>query len=67
MDVALFSSIRRGAKQRRTKRAAAHDEPRPFTLERLLTTYAHIQVRARVRARLTTYAHIQVRARVRAH
>ena len=43
MDVALFSSIRRGAKQRRTKRATAHDEPRPFTLERLLTTYAHIQ------------------------
>ena len=43
MDVALFSSIRRGAKQRRTKRNAAHDEPRPFTLERLLTTYAHIQ------------------------
>ena len=39
----LFSSIRRGAKQRRTKRNAAHDEPRPFTLERLLTTYAHIQ------------------------
>ena len=43
MDVALFSSIRRGAKQRRTKRTQAHDEPRPFTLERLLTTYAHIQ------------------------
>ena len=43
MDVALFSSIRRGAKQKRAKRTQAHDEPRPFTLERLLTTYAHIQ------------------------
>jgi hypothetical protein len=40
--VGLFSSLRRGARQKRT-RMTAHEEARPFTLERLLAIYASIQ------------------------